>query len=69
MELIQLVVDIEVKHSIFKACMLQVLLTEYRLFHRYAPIDTKGFIFDIDATIGLWVIEFVALVLEDSGLR
>ena len=41
MELIQLVVDIEVKHSILKACMLQVFLAEYRLLHRSAPIDAK----------------------------
>ena len=66
MELIQLVVDIEVKHSIFKTCMLQVLFAEYCLLHRYAPVDAKEFILDIDATICLWVIELITLVLEDS---
>ena len=67
-ELIQLVVDIEVKHSIFKTCMLQVLFAEYCLLHRYAPIDAKWFIFDIYAAIWLGMIELVALVLENSSL-
>ena len=48
--------------------MLQVLFAEYRLFHRYAPVNTKGFVLDIDAAISLRVIELVALVLEDGGL-
>ena len=48
--------------------MLQILFAEYRLLHRYAPIDAKGFVLDIDAAIGLRMIELVALVLEDSGL-
>ena len=69
MELIQLVVDIEVKHSIFKTCMLQVLFAEYRLLHRYAPVNAKRLVLDIDAAIGFGVIELVALVLEDSGFR
>ena len=68
MELIQLVVDIEVKHSIFKTCMLQVLFAEYCLLHRYAPIDAKAFILDVDAAICLGMIELIALVLEYSGL-
>ena len=67
MELIQLVVDIEVKHSIFKTCMLQVLFAEYRLLHRYAPVNTQGFVLDIDAAIGLGMVELIALVLEDGG--
>ena len=67
MELIQLVVDIEVKHSIFKTCMLQIFLAEYRLLHRYAPINAKRLVLDIDAAIGLGMIELVALVLEDGG--
>ena len=67
MELIQLVVDIKVKHSIFKTCMLQIFFAEYCLLHRYAPINAKRFIFDIDAAIGLGMIELITLVLEDSG--
>ena len=48
--------------------MLQVFLAEYRLLHRYAPVNVKGFILDIDAAISLGMIELVALVLEDGGL-
>ena len=48
--------------------MLQVFITEYGFLHRYAPVDTKGSILDVDATIGFRVIELVALVLEDGGL-
>ena len=67
MELIQLVVDIEVKHSIFKTCMLQVLFAEYRFLHRYAPVNAKGFILDVDAAICFRMVEFVTLILEDGG--
>ena len=48
--------------------MLQILLAEYRLLHRYAPINAKRLVLDIDAAIGLRMIELVALVLEDGGL-
>ena len=48
--------------------MLQVFLAEYRLFHRYAPINAKGFVLDIDAAIGLRMIELVTLVLEYGSL-
>ena len=64
MELIQLVVDIEVKHSIFKTCMLQIFFAEYRFLHRYAPVNAQGFVLDVDAAISLGMIELVALVLE-----
>ena len=47
--------------------MLQVLLTEYRLLHRYAPINAKRLVLDIDAAISLRMIELVAFVLEDGG--
>ena len=47
--------------------MLQVLLTEYRLLHRYAPINAKRLVLDVDAAVSLWMIELVALVLEDGG--
>ena len=47
--------------------MLQIFLAEYRLFNRYAPVNAKRFVLDIDAAIGLGMIELVALVLEDSG--
>ena len=47
--------------------MLQVLFAEYRFLHRYAPVNAKRLVLDIDAAIGLGVIEFVALVLEDGS--
>ena len=47
--------------------MLQIFLAEYRLFYRYAPVNAKTFILDVDAAICFRVIELVALVLEDSG--
>ena len=49
--------------------MLQIFLTEYRLLYWYAPVNAKRFILDIDAAICLRVIELIALVLEDGGLR
>ena len=48
--------------------MLQVFFAEYRLLHRYAPVNTQGFVLDVDASICLRVIELVALVLEDGSL-
>ena len=48
--------------------MLQIFLAEYRLFNRYAPVNAKTFILDVDAAIYFRVIELVALVLEDGGL-
>ena len=32
------------------------------------PIDTKGIIEDADTTISFWMIELIALILEDGGL-
>ena len=47
--------------------MLQVFLAEYRLLHRYVPVNAKGFILDVDAAISLGMIEIITLILEDSG--
>ena len=47
--------------------MLQIFLTEYRLFHRYAPVYAKGFVLDVYAAISLGMIELIALVLEDGS--
>ena len=47
--------------------MLQVLFAEYRLLHRYAPVNAKRLVLDIDAAIGLRMIELIALVLEDGS--
>ena len=48
--------------------MLQIFLAEYRLLHRYAPVNAKGFVLDVDAAIGLGMVELVAFVLEYGGL-
>lgn len=32
------------------------------------PVNTEGFIEDADPTIGLWMIELIALILEDGSL-
>ena len=48
--------------------MLRIFLGEISMFCWDLPIDTEGIIEDIDATICLWVIELVALVLEYGGL-
>ena len=48
--------------------MLQVFLAENCFLNRYAPVNAKGFVLDIDAAIGFRMIEFVAFVLEDSCL-
>ena len=48
--------------------MLQIFLAEYRFLHRYAPVNAKRFVLDVDAAIGLWMIELIALVLEYGGL-
>lgn len=48
--------------------MLQIFLTEYRLLHWHSPVNAKRLVLDVDAAIGLGMIELVALVLEDGGL-
>ena len=48
--------------------MLQILFTEYGFLNRYAPVDAKGFILDIDAAISLGMVEFITFVLEDGCL-
>ena len=48
--------------------MLQVFLAKNRLLHRYAPINAKRLVLDIDAAISLRMIELVAFVLEDGSL-
>ena len=47
--------------------MLQIFLTEYRLLYWYAPVNAKRLVLDIDSTISLWMIELIALVLEDGS--
>ena len=37
------------------------------MFRWYLPINTKGIIEDADTTISFWMIELIALVLENGG--
>lgn len=46
-----------------------VLLTQESILCWNLPIDAEGVILDTDATISLRMIELIAFVLEDSGLR
>ena len=39
------------------------------MFCGNAPVDAQRVIEDRDTSIGLWMIEFIALVLEDCCLR
>ena len=48
--------------------MLRVFLREISMLCRNLPINTEGIIEDTDASIGLWMIEVITLVLEDGGL-
>ena len=48
--------------------MLRVFLTQQRLLCRYLPVYTEAIIKDAYASIGLWVIEFIAFILEYSRL-
>jgi len=49
--------------------MLCVLFAEDCLVYWYMPVNPQRIIQDTDATIGLWMIELIALILEDSCLR
>ena len=48
--------------------MLCVLITQNRLISGYHPIYSEGFVQYADASVGLWGVEVVALVLEDCCL-
>ena len=48
--------------------MLRIFLREIGMFCRNLPINTESVIEDADATISLWMIEVITLVLEDGGL-
>ena len=47
--------------------MFGVLITEISLFCRDAPVYAKTIIQDANATISLWMIELITLILEDCG--
>ena len=46
--------------------MLQVLLAEYRLLNRDAPVNAQRLILDVNSSISLRMIELIALVLENG---
>ena len=48
--------------------MLCIFLREIGMFCWNLPINTEGIIKDADATISLWMIEVITLVLEDCSL-
>ena len=48
--------------------MLQIFLAEYRFIYRYAPVNAKRLVLDINSAISLRMIELIALVLEDGSL-
>ena len=48
--------------------MLSIFLREICMLCRNLPVNTEAVIEDADAAICLWMIEVVALVLEDSSL-
>ena len=49
--------------------MLRIFLGEIGMFCWDFPIDTEGIIKNANATISLWVIEVITLVLEDGCFR
>ena len=49
--------------------MLRIFLREIGMLSRDFPIDTEGIIEDTDASIGLWMIEVITLVLADCSFR
>lgn len=48
--------------------MLGIFLAEQGFISRYLPVDAEGGVKNADAAICLWMIEFVALILEDCCL-
>ena len=48
--------------------MLRIFFGEIGMFGWYLPINTESVIKDADATICLWMIEVITLVLEDCCL-
>ena len=48
--------------------MFGIFLTKQGFVCRNAPVNTQRIIKDGDATISLWMIEFITLILEDCGL-
>ena len=65
---IQIYMDIEWRIEVFQHCMLCIFLREIGMLCRDSPIDAEGIIKNANATICLWVIEVITLVLKDGCL-
>ena len=48
--------------------MLRIFLAEYCVPGRYMPVDTQAIVKDTDASVSLWMVELIALVLEHRRL-
>lgn len=64
--LIQRGFEVEWAIVVLQKRMLCIFLTKYSFFRRYMPVDTKTVIEDADASVCLRMVEFIALVLENS---
>ena len=49
--------------------MLCIFFAQNYLVNWYMPVNAKRIIQDADATVSLWMIKLITLVLEDSCLR
>ncbi len=67
MLLIQIDFDVEWTIKLFQHRMLRILLCEIGMLCRNLPINTKAIIKDRNTSISLWMIELIALVLENCG--
>ena len=47
--------------------MFRILFAQDGLIHRNSPINTKRIIKNTDATIRLWMIKLIALILKNSS--
>ena len=65
---IQFYMDIEWRIEAFQHCMLCIFLRKIDMLCRDFPIDAEGIIKNANATICLWMIEVITLVLEDGSL-
>lgn len=66
--LVEIYFDVEWGIKVLQHGMLRIFLREIGMLGWDFPIDTEGVIEDTDASIGLWMIEVVALILEDGSL-
>ena len=63
--LVEIYFDVEWGIKVLQHGMLRIFFGEISMLCWDFSIDTEGVVEDADASIGLWMIEVVALVLED----